>query len=220
MLGNLQTFDATVIESEGLSDLALTSSYLTAFGQNVMSVSEAAYYAKDNHKNIYYFTRDNSLNYRNSQHPLGIYDKDNRIFLAYNDYYDNRAFASISQVSLDYVTDCNISGFTNIDGAKVTIPPISRCSLNKLKGINSYLYTDVYGWDGNPSNLCLIRGTSEGTLAADAFNVDIELSDGTVLTPIWAYSGNSYEWLAIKSSTSDSSYSRGGDTDEDFIEGT
>lgn len=200
MLGTtLQTFDATVIESEGLTDLALTSSYLTAFGQNVMNKTDATYYTKDSNQNIYYFTKDNALDYNNSQHPLGIYDKDNRIFFAYNDYYDNRAFASISNRSLDYVTDCNISSFENINGDKVTIPPVSRCELNKLLGVDSYLYTDVYGWDGAPSNLCLIRGTSEGTLSGTAFNQDIELSDGTILTPIWAYSTNTYVWLAIKS---------------------
>lgn len=209
----------------GITDLGIeeisynSNNRMTVFGWETFFVITDMYWTKDSNKDIYYFTLQASL-IQNPTLRIGIWDNTNKVFLfAYGASYTYGAISADTENIINLNDESITSSNTNL----TALPNIYNNNMLHMRGTSNYMYIDIYSCDGVKSDLVWIVGTPAGSAAlGDSFNTDIELDDGTVLTPIVSNgsgSSNIKTWLAIKSSTSDSSYSRGGDTDEDFIEG-
>lgn len=220
MLGSLNHITGgSGITDLGIEEISYNGSRMTVFGYDTFFIITDMYWTKDDKKDIYYFTAGATL-VQDQSLRIGIWDNTNKIFLfAYGASYSYSAISENTPNIININDENIVSSSTNLPA----LPDLHDFNMLHMRGNNKYMYVDIYSCDGAKTDLVWIYGTPAGSAAlADSFNTEVELDDGTVLTPIACYnsgSNNVKAWLAIKSSTSDSSYSRGGDTDEDFIEG-
>lgn len=221
MLGSLNH----ITGSSGITDLGIkeisynSDNKMTVFGYGTFFIITDMYWTKDDKKDIYYFTMGATL-IQNPTARVGIWDNTNKVFIfAYGASYLYGAISANTKNIINLNDDTMTGSNTDLSA----LPDLHNNNMLHMRGNSNYMYVDIYSCDGVKSDLVWIVGTPSGSAAlADSFNTEVELDDGTVLTPIVSVGSentNVKAWLAIKSSTSDSSYSRGGDTDEDFIEG-
>lgn len=220
MLGSLNHITGSSgITNLGIEEISYNGDNMTVFGYDTFFIITDMYWTKDDKKDIYYFTMGATL-IQNPTLRVGIWDNTNKVFIfAYDASY---LYGAIS-ANTKNIINLNDENLPSSSTELSALPDLHNNNMLHMRGTSNYMYVDIYSCDGVKSNLVWIVGTPSGSAAlADSFNTEVELDDGTVLTPIVSVgSGNANvkAWLAIKSSTSDSSYSRGGDTDEDIIEG-
>lgn len=220
MLGSLNHITGgSGITDLGIEEISYNGNKMTVFGYDTFFIITDMYWTKDDKKDIYYFTMGATL-IQNPTLRVGIWDNTNKVFIfAYGASY---AYSAIS-ANTGNIINLNDENLPSSSTELSALPDLHNYNMLHMRGTSNYMYVDIYSCDGVKSDLVWITGTPSGSAAlADSFNTEVELDDGTVLTPIVSVaSGNTNikAWLAIKSSTSDSTYDRGGDTDEDFIEG-
>lgn len=190
------------IDDLGIEELSYNSSGMTVFGWFVgFRSSQGIYYTKDTENDIYYFTNQSTLT---QSQRCGLWDNTNKVWIQIYGTGTSYTFFGISANS-ENIVDLNYESLAGSSSRLITIPAMGGGlqQMIHMRGVNKYLYAPVYTFDGTPSKFVWIYGTPSGSASlADSFNTEFELTDGTILTPIYSPStgsSNSYCWLAIKS---------------------